>query len=189
MLIPVSAVFFSGIVDECVEVPSVEPVYRRSLPTASRPVREVSSPAFGCEGVEVAAGVVEARRMDWARFPCGGGCRRQRAFIHGQEGSGYVPGRWAFSECFIPSLVSGVLYGSFQSHGAMGLLLAWGERQLESAAVSGSGGRRRTLDDSVCRGSKGFVVISFFLRGLCAIWVGQLSSVSSLDVSVFVLYP
>ena len=90
--------------------PSVEPVYRRSLPAASRPVREVSSPAFGCEGAEVAAGVVEARRMDWARFPCDGGRRRQRAFIHGQEGSGCVPGRWSFSVCFIPSLVSGVLF-------------------------------------------------------------------------------
>ena len=102
--------------------PSVEPVYRRSLPVASRPVREVSSPAFGCEGAEVAAGVVEATCMDWARFPCGGGRRRQRAFIHGQEGSGCVSGRWSFSVCFIPFLVSGVLYGSFQSHGAMGLL-------------------------------------------------------------------
>jgi len=82
--------------------------------------------------------------MDWARFPCGGGRRRQRASIHGQEGSGCVSGRWSFSVCFIPSLVSGVLFGYFQSLGAMGLLLAWGERQLESAAVSG--GRRRIAE-------------------------------------------
>jgi len=138
---------------------------------------------------EVAVGSVAGWWMNQAQASLSDGCRRRRALIHGQEGSGCVPGRWSFNVCFIPSLESGVLCGSFQSHGAMGLLLTWGERRLESAVVSGSGERRRTLEDSVCRGSKGFVVISLCLRGLRANRVGQLSSVSFLDVSVFVLYP
>ena len=47
----------------------MEPVYRRSLPAASRPERELSSPALCCEGAEDAAGDAEARWLDWARFP------------------------------------------------------------------------------------------------------------------------
>ena len=134
--------------------------------------------AFCIKDGEVAVGSVAGRWMNQAQASPSDGCQRRRALIHGQEGSGCVPGRWSFNVCFIPSLESGVLCGSFQSHGAMGLLLTWGERRLESAAVSSSGGRRRTLEDSVCRGSKGFIVFSLFLRGLRANRVGQLSSVS-----------
>jgi len=162
----------------------VEPVYRRSLPAASRPVWEVSSPALFCEGTQDAAGGVEARRMDGARFPYGGGRRRQRACIHGRWSLGRGPDRWAFSDGSNSSAWMSVYCGSLQSLLAMELPLTLGERRLEAAAVSGCGGRWRTLERSVHRGSRAFVVISYFLRGLCENRVGQLSSVYFQNVPV-----
>ena len=70
-----------------------------------------------------AAGVVDGGRLDLPRSSLSGGLRRWRAQIQEWDGSGRGPGRWATADVFIPSLVTGVYFGSFQSLWAMGLIL------------------------------------------------------------------
>jgi len=161
----------------------VEPVYRRSLPAASRPVWEVSSPALCCEGAEDAAGDAEARWLDWAWFPCGGVRRQQRAFIHGLRSLGRGPDRWAFSDGSISSAWMSFYCGSLLSLRAKELPLALGSAVAARVGAS----RRRFREPSVNRWFKDLVVILFFLEVLCACRVGRVSSVSSYGVPVFVL--
>jgi len=76
--------------------------------------REVSMAlAFCIKDGEVGVGSVDGRWMNQAQASPSDGCQRRRALIHGQEGSGCVPGRWLFSVCFIPSLESSVLLRLF----------------------------------------------------------------------------
>jgi len=135
--------------------------------------------------VEEAAGFVEARRLDRARLPRGGGRRRRRACIQGRRSLGRGPDRWAFSDSFCSSARTGVYCGPLQSRRAMELLSAsrW-------AAAVGAGARRRRrqrlLKSSASAGSKDQFAISFFFEVLCVSWAGQLSSVSFYSISVFI---
>ena len=71
------------------------------------------------------------------------------------------------------------LFSKLAGDGALATCGGW-------RSTSGDGQRRRILEDSACRWSKDLVAFSLFSRGLCAIRSGQLSSVSCVDVSVFV---
>jgi len=63
------------------------------------------------QDVEKAAGLVEARRLDRARLPRGGGrCRRRSACIQGRRSLGRGPDRWAFSGSFCSSARTGVYF-------------------------------------------------------------------------------
>ncbi|RLN39156.1 hypothetical protein C2845_PM01G22140 [Panicum miliaceum] len=166
--------------------PGVEPVYRRCSPAVRRPGREVRALAFCFVDGEAAADLADARRVEraWTSHGCSG--RQRQVCIHGRRSSGRGPGRWAISVGFISPLCASVSCGSYQSLLAMELLLTSGDQRLESAAASGSGGRRQTLERSVHIGSRDFDVISLFLRSLCENRIGQLSSVSFQNVPVFV---
>jgi hypothetical protein len=78
-----------------------------------------------------------------------------------------------------------VYLGSSQSLLVMELWSTCGWRRL----ASGDGRRQWNLEDLGCRGSKDWLVISLFFRDLCAFSSKQMSSVSFINVSVFVRVP
>jgi hypothetical protein len=122
----------------------------------------------------------------------GDSCRRRRVWLQGRRSLGRVPDRWTFSVIFISFVMASVYGGSSQSHVAMELLPTWVWWQW-LLMVSGGGWRQRSPEASVRGGPRDLFVISLFFKGLYAIMVEQLSSVSYLTVSVFVrvfgLYP
>ena len=125
-------------------------------------------------------GDVACWRVDWAWFSCDV-CRHQ-ASIWNRRSLGWIPGR-CFSYGVIPALVLGVYCSFLQSFDAMGSLGS-GVAMVSSltTAAGDNGGWWRRL---VILGSTGFldlIVISLFLRGLCARWL------RSSSVSVFVRF-
>lgn len=138
-------------------------LYRSPMPTAHR---EVSSLALCSEDGEAASGCAEGRRVQLqARLFHSGISRHWRVCIQGHQGLGCVPGRWIFSACFISFKMAGVYCSSSQSLLAMELWSTCGWRRLAS---------------------KDYLINSLFFRDLCAFYSEQLSSVSFVNVSVFV---
>jgi len=165
--------------------PGVEALFRSSLPAAHRPGWEVSLLAFSLKEGGAAWDFVDGGRVEQARLSCGGCCHRRRACFQDLRSSGRVPGRWANSGGIISSIGASVSCGSLQSFGD-------GASFDPRTAVTASGGgrRRRFLEDSAGTESRGLTVTFLFLKGFCAIWSKQLSSVSCWFVPVFlhVLY-
>lgn len=141
---------------------------------------------------EAASGLADVWWVDLARLSRGGVRRRRRVRILGRWSSGRAPGRRAFSVVLISSVKASVYSGSSQSLMAMGFLPTSGRRRSIPVA-SGDDRRQQNLASSVCFRSRDLNVISVSLRDLGANGLGQLSSVSYLNVSVrvcvCVLYP
>ena len=124
---------------------------------------------------ETATGVgdVACWRVDRARSSCDV-CRHQ-ASIWNRRSLGWILGR-CFSHGVIPASVLGVYCGFLQSFDAMGSFGSGVAMVSLSTTTAGDGGgwwRRLAIS-----GSTGFldlIVISLFLRGLCARWLRQLS--------------
>ena len=79
--------------------------------------------AFFCfKGAEMAAGAVDGRWLDPARFPLGGGSRRWRGWNQGPEELGCVPGRCASADgiCYCDSNKSQRAMGLLRFIGALG---------------------------------------------------------------------
>ena len=164
--------------------PAVELMYRRSSPSARRPVREVSSIGFWFVGTEAAWGLAVVWRMELQiQSSCGGSGRRQWICLQDLRSSGRVPGRWMCSASFSSSTTMGVYCGSSKLHcdgvpADMGL----------EAIVLDVGRRCRRWRNLASKGSRGFFVIVLFYKGLCASsLVVQLSSVFYQNVPVSVL--
>ena len=126
---------------------------------------------FCFKDARCAVGVVDGGRLDLPRSSLGGGVRRRRAQIQEWDGSGRGPGRWPTANGFIPSLVTGVYFSSFQGLWAMGLVLL----KVMPGVFFGGGGRRRgRRGSSACSGSRGFSVIFIFFWVLSVVWLRQL---------------
>ena len=148
----------------------------RSCPAASRHSSTGMRPPIFCFKVaEAVAGWMEVWRVDPACVSYGGGQRRRRAWIQDRGDSGCSPGRWATIDGFI-------FCGSLQSLCAMEFPPVFGR------AVAGSGDSqwRSSLEAPARIGGRDLLVISHFLKALCASWVGLLSFVSLYDILVFV---
>ena len=165
--------------------PYVESLYRSS-PTVARCLRGMAgSSAFCFRGAEVAARFVEDWWLVRARGSCGGSCRRQRALFQDPGCSGRGPGRWAsrrrphlvlWDECPLRLL---------QSIRAMEHSPIW----CGAAAGAGNPPRRGSPASSACKGVRGPGCNFCFLMDLCAIWDGQLYSVSLYGLPVSVRFP
>jgi len=96
--------------------PAVELMYRRSSPSARRPVREVSSIGFWFVGTEAAWGLAVVWRKELQiQSSCGGSGRRQWICLQDLRSSGRVPGRCFLSVCFILLFGASVYCGSFKA--------------------------------------------------------------------------
>ena len=165
--------------------PYVESLYRSSS-TVARCLRGMAgSSAFCFRGAEVAARFVEDWWLVRARGSCGGGRRRQRALFQDLGCSGRGPGRWAsrrrphlvlWDECPLRLL---------QSIRAMEHSPIW----CGAAAGAGNPPRRGSPASSACKGVRGPRCNFCFLMDLCAIWDGQLYSVSLYGLPVSVCFP
>ena len=165
--------------------PYVVSLYRSSS-TVARCLRGMAgSSAFCFRGAEVAARFVEDWWLVRARGSCGVGRRRQRALFQDPGCSGRGPGRWAsrrrphlvlWDECPLRLL---------QSIRAMEHSPIW----CGAAAGAGNPPRRGSPASSACKGVRGPRCNFCFLVDLCAIWDGQLYSVSLYGLPVYVCFP
>ena len=105
--------------------------------------------------------------------------------VKAQVSAGRVPGRWPFT-VFFPSM-AGFVCGSCQSLCAMVLSWACGWRLLfvfSSGAWLGGGFRRLTATPVVAEALRDLIVIFWFVWGLCEVWLGQLSPLYPLRMTV-----
>ena len=159
----------------------MESLYRSPSAAVRHPRGVTRSPAFCVEGTEVAVGLVDDWWLDRARVPvmAVGGSGELRSKIEGARGAAPADG------------LLGVGPISF-----LGTSVCCGlsKRSREGAPSDLGGGGRNRRSSVVASGAFGLQEVwgprcnFFFLEGLFARWVGQLSCLSLNGVSVLVLY-
>ena len=135
-------------------------------------LRALAATTSFVEGEGMAVGVLVVRWKDHGFFL---GVVRRQVMVLDQVGVGCTPGRCATVDWIFPFLRTGYYCGSNQSYGETAFYLVFGCAFLPSSVVAGTndGVRRRTVTAS-SEGPRDFFAVFFFIRVLCASWVGHL---------------